>query len=116
MTVNLAYIADIAPEFASADSSRVDRLVAIATLQVPIDKWGAQQDLGVAYLVAHMLKLGDLRGAGAVTAEAVGDLSRSYGGLGNSVGGKDDDDLELTSYGRTWKRLRRSQANGGILT
>lgn len=112
MTVNLAYIADLAPEFAGVDSGRVDRLVAIMTLQVPASVWGARQDLGIAYLVCHTLKIGANQGSGPITQEKIGDLSRSYG----QVNGGKGDPYELTSYGQEFKRLRSQLVSTQFVT
>jgi hypothetical protein len=102
MTVDLAYITDIASEFATVDSSRIDRLVAIFELQVPAAVWGDRRDLAVAYLVCHALKVDANRGGGSLTQEKIGDLSRSFG----QVGGVAGDAYDLTSYGKQFKIIR----------
>lgn len=114
MAVNLAYITDIASEFASVDSSRVDRLVVIAQSQCAVGFWGDQRDIGVAYLVAHMLKIDALRGSGGVTAKSIKDLSLSY--AATNAGVTDPSSLDLTSYGREFKRLRGQRARGPLVT
>lgn len=117
MTITLTDVADIASEFSSTDptfSARVDRLIALAYLEIPSTVFGQWQDAACAYLVAHWLKLDALRGAGGVTSESVGDLSRAYASLANTAGGGADD-LELTAYGRSYKRLRRMQVRGPVV-
>lgn len=112
MTVNKAYILDIASEFSAIDSGRIDRLVTIATLQVPASKWGDLQDVGIAYLVAHMLKVDALKGSGGVTSEKIGDLAVGYG----STAGSADDLYGSTSYGKEFKRLRATLLAGPLVT
>lgn len=112
MAVDKTYIVDIASEFSTIDSGRIDRLVALATLQVPASRWGDKQELGIAYLVCHMLKVDQQKGKGAVTAEAIGDISRSFGSTSSS----DDGGFGLTSYGIEFKRLRSTLVAGPLVT
>lgn len=115
MAVDLTYLTDVASEFATVDSARVDRLVVIASARCPDTVWTnpVTRDLGIAYLVAHMLKVDALRGQGAVTSESIGDLSRSYAAPSSST---DDGALEQTGYGREFKKLQRAQPRGVVVT
>jgi hypothetical protein len=116
MTVNLAFITDLASEFATADSGRVDRLVALTATQFPLAFWGTQPeaDLGQGYLICHMLKVDKLRGAGPLTSEAVGNVSRAFGT--SAARAAEADSLDATSYGREYKRLKRQRARGVVVT
>lgn len=112
MAVDKDYIVDIASEFSSVDSDRIDRLVTIAALQVPASKWGDVTDYATALLVCHMLKLDAQKGKGAITQEQLGDISRSYAA---PKSGKDDA-LDLTSYGSQFKQLRSTRVAGPLVT
>lgn len=86
--------------------------LAMATAVTAASSWGALQNQGIVYLAAHLAKLGLLKGAGAVTEEQVGQMSRTYAtvqGLKGSLG--------LTSYGAEYARLIRllPTAIGAIL-
>ncbi len=105
-------LADIATEFASVDTSRRDRLITLAALQVPSAGWGDVTEHAQALLVAHWLKLDAQRGKGAVTEETIGDVSRSFA----KPGGKDADEFDATSYGAEFKRLRRTRLAGPLVT
>lgn len=59
-------------------------------------------DKGRIYLAAHLGTLALLNGTGTVTAEQVGQLSRSYGTVQGLKGS-----LALTSYGAEYERLTR---------
>lgn len=111
MTVDKAYIVDLAPEFAAVDSGRIDRLVSIAILQVNASRWLTKTDLGVAYLVCHMLKLAANFGSGVVTSKKIGDLQVDY-----AVVGANTDPYSLTSYGIEFKRIRASIMAGPLVT
>lgn len=112
MAVNKAYLLDIASEFSDVDTTRVDRLVAMAALQAPSSKFGAKTDVAVAYLVAHMLKMDQSRGQGAVTSERVGNISRSFAARDGGVA----DELDQTAYGREFKRIRRMCVGTQLVT
>jgi hypothetical protein len=72
------------------------------------ERWGTRLDLAVKYLAAHtgalLIRGGGAGPAGPVTAEALGDASRSYASW--SVSGALGD-LELTSWGLRFKLLLR---------
>jgi len=93
----------LASEFKDTPTPVLDCLYDEFAKDVPADPWGDVQTRAHVYLVAHALKMEQRDGrVGGVTSETVGSLSRSYGGL-SSV----EDDLDLTSYGVKFKRLRR---------
>ncbi len=112
MAVDKAYIVDIASEFSTVDADRIDRLVAIAALQVPAAKWGDVTDYGTALLVCHMLKLDANKGKGAVTSEAIGDIKKSFAAPSSSKA----DAYDLTSYGAQFKQLRATRVAGPVVT
>lgn len=73
--------------------------------------WGTYNDLAVTYLSAHLAKLALMKGTGPITAEKVGEMSRSYGtiqGLKGTYG--------ITSYGATFYSLLRQRAPRFLVT
>lgn len=116
MTVDATYIGYVASEFATVDPAKITFLAGLAYAQCPLAFWQttAQQDNGVAYLVCHMLKLDQLRGSGAVTAKGIKDLSLSY--QSPSGGVTDPSSLDMTTYGKEFKRLRNMLARGPLIT
>ena len=63
--------------------------------------WGSYLDDGARYLAAHLGTLSKLKGKGPVTAEAVGNISRSYANM-LQLGV-----LGTTPYGLEYGRLVR---------
>lgn len=103
MAADSAMVIDIAPELADEDSSRIYRFIEFAALSVNETIWGSKYDLGVAVMAAHLLTMAGRGGTGGpVTSEKVGDLSRSYGQMG------DKDSLMATSYGQWFVQLRKT--------
>jgi hypothetical protein len=80
-------------------------LLGYVTARLDPDTWGTLLNNGIVYLTAHLAKLGLLRGAGAVTQEAVGQLSRSYLAPKGAGGSRAYASLELTSYGLEFMSL-----------
>lgn len=94
---------DIAPEFATADSDLLDRFISYAALSVNRDAFLMRADLATAYLAAHILKLSKRKGVGGtVITNKAGDLMRQYSS------NPKDTELDQTSYGKEFKRLRRA--------
>lgn len=92
----------IAPEFKKVSGSVLNVLTLQAEIQVKPDQWGSRENLGKAYLVAHMLKLAQRKGSGgSITSQKVGDLSRNFNP------GEIKDSYDQTSYGKEYKRIRR---------
>jgi len=96
-------VVDVAPDVATATLveqrawlALAERLVADTTL------WDDLLDDGRRFLAAHFAQLARLQGHGQVTAESVGELSRSYAAL------QGDTDTSLTSAGRAFSALARS--------
>ena len=96
-------VCDVAPELAAVtDVGSQTALLneAQAQLSPAIDNWGALYRQGVLYLTAHLATLALRRGSGPVTAESVGQLSRSYANLVNLHGY-----YGTTAYGVEFMRL-----------
>lgn len=106
-------------EFKSVAVQKIDALIAICSVRVNIDVWGVQMaPYATMLLVAHILTMTGRSGAGpgggALTAEAVGDLSRGYATVG--VPGSGDQELLTTRYGQEFVALRRETIPMGTLT
>ena len=100
-------IEDIAPELASVDTDRRDRIIALAENQVSAKVFGDLYETAVAYLAAHMLTVAGRQGnAGAIGSISEGQLSIGYQ-AGQNVSG-----LMATSYGQEFARLRRQRVVG----
>lgn len=92
-----------------ADVAELDAAIADAQLQVSAGVWGDLYDLGVTHLAAHALMaahpeiLGPgMTGAGPISSEKVGELSRTYAVTAATHGGGYKD----TAPGREYLRLR----------
>lgn len=88
------------PAFLALSATAQGTYLGVATALCAPSAWGALLNFGIVYLAAHLAKLGLLRGTGAVTQEALGQMSRSYAtvqGLKGSLG--------LTSYGAEYARM-----------
>lgn len=88
------------PAFAALSNAAQTAYLSTAIALCNAAAWGTLLNIGIVYLAAHLAKLGLLKGTGAVTQEALGQMSRSYAqvqGLKGSLG--------LTSYGAEYKRL-----------
>jgi hypothetical protein len=106
------------PEFESRPPATIDAYIEVATNRVPLNIWGSNGKYATALLTAHMLtisgKSGLGSGGGAVTAESVGDLSRSFATVG--VPGSGDQELLTTRYGQAFVALRRETIVSATVT
>jgi ABC-type tungstate transport system substrate-binding protein len=84
MAVNIdrQYFLILFSEFSKIDSAVVAAYIDIASNRVPASVWGGNVQYATALMTAHMLcsrgHTGSGSAGGAITAEQVGDLSRSY--------------------------------------
>jgi hypothetical protein len=112
----IALLKTVAPEFASESDETIEAFLGYAALQMSPTNWNGLYSLGCAYLAAHMLKTtamstdGDTVGGGPISAERVGDLSRSFqnGGTANWA-------WKSTRYGIEYLRLRALIPGGPLL-
>jgi len=95
-------------EFAEADKGRVLDLNATAELVINEGVFGDMTRYARMLYIAHLLKVSLLQGGGNVTAEKVGDLSRSYAAPADAMG------LSMTSYGVEFKKIQRMKARGRL--
>lgn len=119
-TITSQYFITLFDEFKDVAISKVDAYLNIATLRVSPSVWGANAAFATALMAAHMLSTtggsgGGAGGAGgALTAEAVGDLSRGFAKIG--LAGTGDEELQSTQYGAQFVALRRSTYTAATVT
>ncbi len=97
--VSALTVVAVAPELSTAAAASQVALLDLAVGHCDAAEFGDDYDAAVAYLAAHAATVARLEGAGPVTAEGVGPLSRSYASL-ISFG-----TLGLSSYGIMFKDL-----------
>ena len=101
MAVTWADVVLIAPELSTSAAGLQTLVLAIVDRQIDDDEWEQFADDGRLYLAAH---IGSIAGGGsspgAVTAETLGPMSRSYG-LTADVSGS----LGSTKYGVMYRYL-----------
>ena len=92
----------IAPELSSVANATQSAILAIVGRQVAAEQWGDLVDDGQKYLAAHIGTLSRRSGAGPVTGEQLGQMSRQYAStfLLKSL-------LGQTSYGLEYLRMIR---------
>lgn len=115
-TITSHYFLSVFDEFKAVPVAKIDALIGVASLRVNPAVWGAgsSSDLSpyaTALLTAHMLAVGGGLGGhggaagGPLSSESVGDLSRSFGTVGQA--GTGDQELLTTRYGQEFVALRR---------
>lgn len=113
------YFLAIFDEFKSVPTPKVDALIGVASLRVAPGVWADHTQYATALLTAHMLAAGGGSGGsggaagGPINNEAVGDLSRGYGSVGNP--GTGDQELLTTRYGQEFVSLRREVVVGAMV-
>lgn len=108
-TIKPDYFLTLFEEFKKVAPPKIQAYLDIATTRVAPAVWGANASYATALLAAHMLAHSGTQGnggsGGALTQEAVGDLSRAYATVG--VPGSGDQELLTTGYGQQFVALRR---------
>lgn len=105
ITITSSDVTNVAPEFASESSERVGIFIEYARLFVSESKYGDRAKFAIILYTAHLLTLSNREGSGgAITAEKVGDLQRSY----STTPKAEDYDLSQTSYGGMVLQLRKT--------
>lgn len=97
----------LAPQFSTVAALEQVTVLGIADRSVGVEWFGDDADTARLYLAAHIAAMAELQGKGAVTAEGVGALSRSYSTAAGIEG-----DLGLTSYGAVFRRLQLATGAG----
>jgi hypothetical protein len=94
---------DIAPEFASIDTSGA---ITVAEMQIAPDLCGDKRPMLVAYLAAHILTRGRRAGGatGSIASITEGDVTVTYV---NKKGFIETTGLSNTGFGEEFDRLRR---------
>lgn len=103
MSINVDTFRLLAPEYADKSDDEISAVGAIAEMQVDEDVWKSKYQLGLVYLSAHILKMGEMQNGamGPVTSKKVGDLSINYGSI------TANESFDLTPYGVEFKRIRK---------
>lgn len=105
MAIQWYNVTGVAPRLSTANANTQTEILRIVnTILIDDTVWGdtANADLGRIYLAAHLGTIALSNGTGPVTAEQVGQLSRSYGTVQGLKGS-----LALSSYGAEYERLTR---------
>lgn len=99
-----ANVVAVAPQLATFPSGGQQSILTEVNAQIDDCVWGGTPaaDTGRAWLAAHLATIIMRRGNGPLTAESVGQLSRSYGAIPGI-----DGSLALTGYGAEFLRLCR---------
>lgn len=109
MNITTQYFLSLFDEFTKLKTVKLKAYINLATIRVPQSVWGANTQYATALLTAHMLSTSGPQGAGpsagALTAEAVGDLSRSFATCFDPNTG--DSVLRTTRYGIDFIALRK---------
>jgi hypothetical protein len=102
-SVTITYLGQVAPEYSSfSDTDRFNALKTIAENMISATVFGFNTDYAVALTIAHMLKMGELRGIGGeVTKEKIGDEEYQYTSMGNNS-------TFVTGYSKELERLKKS--------
>ena len=108
VTVDKEYLVLHCAEFAGENEGRINDLNETAELVVNEGVFGVMTRYARMLYIAHLLKLSLLQGSGSVTAEKVGDLSRSHASPAEGP------ILSMTSYGVELKKLQRIKARGKL--
>jgi hypothetical protein len=103
----------IAPEFGSKPDSELEDYIELAAEEVSAGVFGDMYQSAVANLAAHFLTnaASDGHASGPLTSERAGEVSRSYGFSANR-----DGQLDTTTYGAEFKRIRNSRPGVHALT
>lgn len=110
MNATIEFFLQIFDEFCKVPPAKISAYLTISQGRVPASVWTDNTAYAQALLTAHMLTASGRQGGGsaggAVTAEQVGDLSRSYQYIGEV--GSGDSWLASTRYGIDFIELRNS--------
>ena len=103
------------PKFAVKTSAEISSALVSAMQDCPFDRWGDYTDRGVMLKMAHLLTV-DWYETGAILSTAIplagGQPAHPASGTGGEHG---DGDLDLTTWGRQFKILRK-QITGTPIT
>lgn len=112
-----SYFLTLFDEFKKVALPKLEIYIGLASGRVPSGVWGDNTKYATALLTAHMLSTSGPQGGGpsggAVTAEQVGDLSRSFATVFQP--GSGDAALMTTRYGIDFVALRRETIVSGMV-
>ena len=104
MAIDWTAVVALAPALSAVSSTGQTEILATVALQVGPGQWGTLQTAGQLALARHLgaIALRPSSGAGPVTSETVGPVSRTFANLASA-----DVDLQSTPWGAEYARLRR---------
>lgn len=106
--ITVQYFRTLFDEFKRVADPKIQAYIKIASGRVPPRVWGCNTEYATALLTAHMLSTSGPQGGGpaggALTSEAVGDVSRGFTSI--AVPGSGDAALMTTRYGIDFVELR----------
>lgn len=108
-------LVEIAPEFSSEDTARLDVFIGLSASRLSARVFGRVYAQAVVYLAAHLLTLSERASssggsaAGPITSASTGGVSISYGQVNTAVS-VSDATLSTTAYGLEFLALRNSRA------
>jgi hypothetical protein len=112
------YFLNLFDEFSKVKPDRIAIYIGLATIRVPLSVWCENTPYATALLTAHMLTTSGRQGlgsaGGAVSQEAVGDLSRSFAQCFDPTAG--DAVLRVTRYGIDFVALRKETFTTAMTT
>lgn len=116
LNIERQYFLTLFREFSNVPDPTVEVYLQLATLRTPPSVWGESTPYATALLAAHMLATSGPQGGGpaggALTAEQVGDLSRSFQSIAEP--GSGDAPLMTTRYGIDYVALRKEKVIGAM--
>lgn len=83
-TSTLNDVRRIAPELSPVSDTDIEAFIEDARLEFNRERWGRLYDRAVALLAAHLASLANVEfaaGAGPITSESAGSVSRGYAGM-----------------------------------
>lgn len=111
MSVTWAQVESLDSSLSTVATGTQNLILAIVDRQIDDTVWASFADDGRLFLAAHFGRLyGAGAGAGSITSETLGPMSRSYG-LPAGV----DGDLATTKWGIEYQRLLRIAVGPGTL-
>lgn len=100
----------LAPEFTSKSDSFIQDYLDIVATMVNDSVFGARAGTAKAYLAAHYMKVGDMKGRGSITQEDSGQIARSYASTDIN-----NHELSSTNYGRMYLSIQRGNISSPIV-
>ena len=111
MSINSAYVIQVAPELSAEDPARIDFFIEQASYYINRKFWLEKSNYAHALFTAHLMLVagvttgsGGSSGAGLVSSEKVGDLQINYASPNNLSANS----YSTTKYGNLFEQLLRT--------